>query len=234
MKLTRITKRFLESLAEVVETLNIEPITCKGHSLIVLVALILTGAAAFSKSPSLSASFLALSFLIAYAGGRPLRPWIRIVLLTLGWVTLISIPLPFMTNIKSEAIALAVPMSWKVNSHGIYIMILFILRAVAAASIFTSIIYLIGWKGMLRGLEGLHVPREIILLLVSSIVNIPILLREMAKMMLAREARVFNDTRLKDLWAILATVLGGLIVKSYEHAGRAEKAISARSFSQPH
>ncbi|MBS7631954.1 hypothetical protein KEJ47_10415, partial [Candidatus Bathyarchaeota archaeon] len=203
MKLTKIAKQFLESLAEVVETLNIEPITRRGQSLIVLLALVLTGAAAFSKSLLLSASFFVLSFLIACAGGKPLRPWIRIVSLTLGWVTLVSIPLPFMTHIKSDAITLALTISWRVNSNGIYIMIMFILRTIAAASIFTSIVYLIGWKGMVRGLVGLRVPREIIMLLLSSIVNIPLLLREVAKMMLAREARVFNDTRLKDLWAIL-------------------------------
>jgi len=86
-----------------------------------------------------------------------------------------------------------------------------------------------GWRKMIEGLEGLKVPREITSLLSPLIIHLPFLLREASKMLSAREARIVKNVGFKDSWKVLATVVGDLFIRSYEHAIRLDRAIRARN-----
>jgi len=110
-------------------------------------------------------------------------------------------------------------------------MIAFISRVVASAAIFTSFVSIMGWRRIIMGLEGLRIPRELTLLLNLSVIHIPLFLRESSKMLSAREARIMRKITFKEIWRILATVVGDLLLRSHEHAWRLEKAIRARSFA---
>lgn len=193
-------------------------------------ALILTGAVAFSRNFEFPVAMMILSLVLVILTRTPIRPWIRITLLILAWVTFVSVPLPFITPGESVINLSLSSIELRVTREGLYVMMAFISRTVSAASIFTSFSLMMGWRGIIRGLEGIRVPREITLLLNLSIIHIPLTLREASKMLSARDARIMKEIGLKDLWTMLATVVGDLLLRSYERAWRLEKAIRARSF----
>jgi energy-coupling factor transporter transmembrane protein EcfT len=222
----------LEGLAESIESLNIEPkLPFFNPTIAVVSALILTGVAAFSYDYKLPMVILILSFMLVILTRSPLFLWTRIVLFILAWATLVSIPLPFMIPGESITNLSLNPIELKVGREGFYLMVTFISRVVAAAAIFTSFAFMMGWRKIVKGLEGLRVPQEITLLLNLLIIHIPLLIREVSKMMSAREARIMRNAGFKEKWIILATVVGDILLRSNERASRLEKGIRARSFA---
>lgn len=232
MKLKSLSQRFLEGLAEAVDSLSsgTNP-ALFNPTIAVISALILTGTAAFSYGFKLSALIFAVSVVLVLLTRSPICTWAKILMFILTWATLVSIPVPFITlgaplaNLSLGSIEL------KVSREGLNAMITFISRVVAAAAIFTSFVSIMGWERIVRGLGGLQMPRELTLLLNLSIIHIPLFLREASMMLSAREARIMRKTRFKDVWRVLATVVGDLLLRSYERAWRLEKAIRSRSFT---
>ncbi|MCX8176149.1 MAG: energy-coupling factor transporter transmembrane protein EcfT, partial [Candidatus Bathyarchaeota archaeon] len=110
-------------------------------------------------------------------------------------------------------------------------MINFIVRVVSATAIFTSFVLMLGWKKTMEGLKGLGVPYEVVFFLMLSIIHIPLFLRETSKMLSAREARIVKKVKFRQIWGILSTVIGDILLKSHEHAWRLEKAVKARSLT---
>jgi energy-coupling factor transporter transmembrane protein EcfT len=153
----------------------------------------------------------------------------KIIILILSWATLVSIPLPFITPGKSVMSFTSNSMVLNITEEGLHIMIIFIIRIVSASSIFTAFVLVIGWRGIIKGLEFFRIPRELILLLKLSVIHIPLTIREAAKMISARDARIMKDIGAKELWKTLASVVGELFLRCYERAWRVDKAIKARS-----
>jgi energy-coupling factor transporter transmembrane protein EcfT len=147
----------------------------------------------------------------------------RIITLTLAWVILVSIPLPFITPGEPVMSFTFNSMVLNITEEGLHIMTIFILRIVSASSIFTAFVLIIGWRGIIRGLEFFRIPRELTLLLKLSVIHIPLTIREAAKMISARDARIMKGIGVK-------SVVGELFLRSYERAWRVDKAIKARSF----
>jgi cobalt/nickel transport system permease protein len=123
-------------------------------------------------------------------------------------------------------------MKLRATYEGVNSMTAFTSRVAASTAIFTSFASIMGWRRTVMGLEKLRMPRELAFLLTLSIIHIPLFLRESSKMLSAREARIMRKITLKEIWRILATVVGDLLLKSYEHAWRLNKAIEARSFTE--
>ncbi|HIE19048.1 TPA: hypothetical protein EYP75_04915 [Candidatus Bathyarchaeota archaeon] len=233
MRLRSLTHRFLEGLAETVGSLN----SGVDHALFnptiaVFSALILTGAAAFSYDFKLPALIFLISVGLVLMTRSPIRSWVRIIIFILAWAVIVSLPLPFIT-LGEPAVNLSVGLiELKASYEGIHSMMMFISRVTASAAIFTSFASIMGWRRTIIGLEGLRMPRELTFLLNLSIIHIPLFLRESSKMLSAREARVMRKATFKEIWKVLATVVGDLLLRSYEHAWRLEKAIKARSFTE--
>ncbi|WP_455278045.1 energy-coupling factor transporter transmembrane component T family protein [[Eubacterium] cellulosolvens] len=192
--------------------------------------MILTSVVSFSHNFELPLLILSLSIAIIILTKTPLRSWMKIITLTLAWATLVSIPLPFITPGKSVMSFTFNSMFLNITEEGIHIMIIFILRIVSASSIFTAFVLVIGWRGIIKGLEFFRIPRELTLLLKLSVIHIPLTIREAAKMISARDARIMKDIGVKELWKTLASVVGELFLRCYERAWRVDKAIKARSF----
>ena len=226
----KLTQRFLEGLAETINTLNREVVNPPFNPTItVLSALIFTSLAAFALDFKIPLLILTISIVLMVLTQAPIYSWIRIILFIFFWATIVSIPLPFITPGK-PLIELSIPLTTlKISFEGLDLMINFIARVVSAAAIFTTFILMLGWRKTVEGLEGLKIPREIVLFLMLSIIHIPLFLREISKMLSAREARIVKKVKFKQIWGILATVIGDLLLKSHEHAWRLEKAIEARS-----
>jgi cobalt/nickel transport system permease protein len=220
---------FLEGLAETINTLNYDSSSkFFNPSIAMLSTLILTGLASFSLNFKLQLLILFLSFLLMLLARSRIYPWLKIIAITTLWAATVSTPLIFTF---SGGLA-SVTLGWVelgISLEGLYLMIMFTIRVVAAASVFTAFIFILGWRGVIDGLRGLKVPGSIVSLISLSIVYIPFLIREMVRMLSAREARIVRKTGFRKLWYVLASVVGDLILRSYEHAWRLEKAIKARS-----
>ncbi|MBS7646044.1 hypothetical protein KEJ44_08440 [Candidatus Bathyarchaeota archaeon] len=228
----RLTHKFLESLADAMNTLDHEASPKSFNPVIALTsALILTGTAAFSRTPRLPLLILLLSIILLQSTRSPMDPWIKLQLFILSWAIVVGIPLPFITEGKPLTGLYIGPLALNVSSEGLEAMLSFVTRVLAAAGIFTSLTYIIGWRGAVKGMEGLKVPREVTFLLGTSIIYIPLFLREAVKMLSAREARLIAKPKLRDAWRLIATIVGDLILRGYEHSWRLEKAIRARSFA---
>lgn len=217
-------------MAETIDSLNTEARVPLNRPLVTASALILTSAVAFSHDFEFPLLILLLSIGIMILTNTPFRPWMRIITLTLAWVILVSIPLPFITPGEPVMSFTFNSMVLNITEEGLHIMIIFILRIVSASSIFTAFVLIIGWRGIIRGLEFFRIPRELTLLLKLSVIHIPLTIREAAKMISARDARIMKGIGVKKLWITLASVVGELFLRSYERAWRVDKAIKARSF----
>lgn len=223
---------FLESLAETISTLNYEPNSnFFNPSVAILSALILTGIASFSFEPKLPLLILAVSVMLMILTHSRVYSWIKITLLITLWAVAVSIPLLFITP---GDLIISIPLKLvelKISREGLNAMMVFTIRVVAAGAIFTAFIFILGWRKTMEGLRGLQIPRDVVFLLTLSIIYIPFLLREAAKILSAREARIVRRVKFREVWYVLASVIGDLLLKSYEHAWRLEKAIRARSFT---
>ena len=231
MKLRALTERFLRSLAEAMDSLNIEPTsTSLNPTIAVLSVLGLTVSAAFSYGFILPVLILAVSVALILLTRSPVRKWIKILLFASVWAAIVSGPLPFITPGEPIAASSLGLIELEISREGLNTMITFISRVVAATAVFTSLAFAMGWRRIVTGLEGLRIPPQLGLLLNLSIIHIPLFLRETVKMLSARESRIMRKTRVREVWGVLSTVVGDLLLRSYEHAWRLEKAIKARSF----
>ena len=230
LRMNGFVQRFLKGLAEIFDSLNIErEFPFSNPTIAIVSALILTTVAAFSYDFRLSVSILILSFMLITFTRSPIISFAKIMLFVFLWTTFVSIPTLFITHGETLVHFSLNSFKLQISFEGLYTMITFIARVVSAAAIFTSLTLLIGWRKIIRGLEGLRVPKEITLLLNLSIIHMPFLLREASKMLSAREARIVKNAGLKDSWLMLATVVGDLFIRSYERALGLERAIRARS-----
>ncbi|UCE29358.1 MAG: hypothetical protein JSV85_01085 [Candidatus Bathyarchaeota archaeon] len=231
MKLRNLTERFLENLAEAVDSLSVGSTPSSlNPTIAVLSALVLTGTAAFSYGFALPALILAISVVLVLLAHSSVRQWTKILLFVSVWVALVSAPLPFITPGKSIAVLSLGLIELGVSFEGLNEMIAFISRTTAAAAIFTSFASAMGWRRIVNGLEGLRMPGQFGLFLNLSIIHIPLFLRETAKMLSARESRIVRKIRIREVWRVLSTVVGDLLLRGYERSWRLEKAINARSF----
>lgn len=229
----KLTKHFLEGLAETIEALNRQPNqTFFNPVMAVFSVLILTGIAAFSLEVKLPLTILVLSVILIFLTHSSFCSWARVLGFVVGWALIVSIPVLFITPGKILA---SLPLHFvelKVSLEGLNAMIAFAFRVVASAAIFTTFTLMLGWRGVMKGLEDLKIPREIAFSLTLSIIHIPLFLRELTKMLSAREARIVKNMGVKELWGTLATVIGDLLIKSHEHMWRLEKAMKARNLTQ--
>lgn len=230
MRISGLVQKFLEGLAEIIDSLNSEKeISYFNPTVVLASAIILTGVAAFSYDFKISIFILLLSFILVVVTRSSIISFTKITLFVLFWATLVSFPSLFITQgeILTQFSFNAIKL--EISIEGINTMITFIARVVSAAAIFTSLALIMGWRKMIEGLEGLRVPREITSLLILLIIQLPFLLREASKMLSAREARIVKNVGFKDSWKVLATVVGDLFIRSYEHAIRLDRAIRARN-----
>ncbi|WP_455276860.1 energy-coupling factor transporter transmembrane component T family protein [[Eubacterium] cellulosolvens] len=230
MRISGFVQKFLEGLAEIIDSLNSEKeISYFNPTVVLTSAIILTGVAAFSYDFQIPIFILLLSFILVAVTRSSITSFTKIILFVLFWATLVSLPSLFIT--QGEILAQFSFNSIKIgiSFEGINTMIIFIARVVSAAAIFTSLAFIMGWRKMIESLEGLRVPREITSLLILLIIQLPFLLREASKMLSAREARIIKNVGFKDSWKVLATVVGDLFIRSYEHAIRLDRAIKARN-----
>lgn len=104
-----------------------------------------------------------------------------------------------------------------------------LLRATAAAMLVTLMVQCLGLTRLIRGLRGLGFPSKMLFILMVYIRYIPIMLRQLIKLLSAREARlVCNTNKLRSSWLMLSTVVGSLLIKGFDKAFKLQVALKAR------
>lgn len=196
-----------------------------------LSAVLLTGVAAFSGSLIIPLLIVSASFALITFARSQVVVWAKITLIALIWSAVISSPLLFTYPGEAQLHAHLGVLSLSISRDGVNVASLFILRVASAAAIFASLTLTLGWRGIIVGLKGLYVPRELIALLGVSIVQIPLFMRDALRMLLAREARVMKRFGVKSVWQVLSTVVGDLLIIGLARSSRVDKAIRARVFS---
>lgn len=107
----------------------------------------------------------------------------------------------------------------------------YVLRATGATSFLLTMTVVAGWEGLSEFVRRLKLP-DAALILMTYVKMIAVLLRDTSKILLSREARLFENTGLKNLLTH-ATVIGDLIIRSSERGRRTFLAIEARTLGTP-
>ncbi len=227
-----LTRRFLNELAEIFDSINIEgKRDFLDPTLAAVSSIILTGMAAFTSDIKLLGVIFVVGGILVLSSHSSFRIWIKIVTLITAYTLSVSIPAVFLIPGRIIADISFSPVTLRVSYEGVMETLIFTLRAAASASIFTAFTLVLGWRRLMDGLRRLRIPKEIIQLLIFSIIYIPLFLKEALKMLSAREARIMRRIKLRDTWKVLATVIGDLMLRSYEVSWRLEKAVRARTFT---
>lgn len=222
-----LTSVFLEAIAEVVEVIGYdrEPLITPHIGLII--AVILTSVVSFSRFFFAPVIYVASSLLLAFFLRVRLGMWVKPVFFTLFITFFASLPSLFIASND----ALPSLFSLEVTFDGVLRFSSVVLRAVAAASIFTVITIHLGWRGIVDGLRRLHVPLGLIFLIGLFIKYVPVFLRDVVRMMAAREARTTSHG-LKIVWRNFSSVVGDLILRAFHRSWRLQLAFKARGFGE--
>ncbi len=227
----RLTQGFLEGLAEIMEDLNRESeLRYVSPRVAVFSALFMTFLAAFTCKPATMVIILSVSLAVVLLSRVKLKSWLKVVGINILWALVVVLPLLVSRYgaVRYQWTTLNAPL----GCEGISGVFSFIARVGLSAAVFTAFIFALGWRRLVEGLSDLGLPKELVFELGLVIISLPPLLRELSKMISAREARIVGETKLTGFWRVLATVAGDLLVRGYERAWRVEKAVRARTFGR--
>lgn len=232
MRSSGLVSSFLNGIADAIEALSRDynP-SFFNPSLGILVAVLTTGIVSFSSCITVPLTALALSALLVAVLSRRFTEWARPVLFALFIATFVSAPLPCITP-GDPLITLSLGRaSVQITLSGVRDAALLILRTVGAAAMFTAIVMHLGWQGLVRGLRGLRIPRELALMVGFFVKYAPMFLRDACRMIAAREARLISRRRYYiAAWVGLTSVIGEIVLRSYWRASMVSMAMKARSF----
>jgi energy-coupling factor transporter transmembrane protein EcfT len=108
-----------------------------------------------------------------------------------------------------------------------------ILRISSSAGFIILILHLLGIRGLGISLRQMGVPGKWVDTLILTIIFIPVMSRELIKIMMGRESRIVVDRpRLRRVWQLLSTVVGEVIIKGYFRAYRLQLTLKARLINE--
>lgn len=232
MKPRNLTHRFLENLARTVDLLDggVKK-TDLNPTITVFSAFTLTMVATLSPDFRLQTLIFFIGVGMILLTHSRICEWAKVTFLVALWATIVTAPAAVIMGGETVAKLSVGLIELKISREGIDAVAKLVSRVLASTAVLTSFTMVMGWKEIILGLEGLKVPKEVTSLLKISITNMPLVLRDVSRMLSAREARVMRDIKLRELWMILSTVVGDILVRGFERAWRLEKSVEARSFA---
>jgi len=212
--------RLLEEIGEVLTALNREfPGTSRiGCTSFTLSILALTFSASFSRGIYAPTLVLALSAILALFLKVDVRAWAKLVSMIFAVTLLISSPL------IAYGLTTSTPLV-------VYHTAEFVARCTSAASTLAVGALYVGWRGWLTTMRTLRAPEELLWMLTVFVTTTPVILREVARLVVARSCRIVSEGGLRITWGVLSSVVGDLLVRSYERARMLGMAMEARGFS---
>ncbi|MEM2021024.1 MAG: hypothetical protein QXP80_02210 [Zestosphaera sp.] len=208
---TLITRKFLESMSDVVDIISTEGCDCNPVFFLTssLATVVVTS---FTSNPLVILTSLTTSFVLLGVSKR-LRTSLERLASASVYVLAFSLIalLPFLLNGEAN------------------LYLLYVFRALGATLLLLTSTSTLGWRGLSNAMQRLRIP--IMTSLVTMYVRlISTLMRDTSRMLLGREARILRRSELRDL-PTYATAVGDLILRSEERGRRAALAVEARTLS---
>jgi energy-coupling factor transporter transmembrane protein EcfT len=225
---------FLSNLADIFDLLSSESRHRFNPAIGLTSAVILATATSFSNGFLTPLFIIAVSIMLGLFTGLSLRKWLPPILLILAATLAVSAPLPYVNGTISGEYVRVSAFNVPFDHGSLHSALIFTLRVVAAASIFTVFMVNIGWSGLIRGLTMLKIPKEFIYLLGLFLKSIPLILRDTTRIIAGRESRTLKRLRIKGIWYIIVSVAGDLFMRGYMRSWKLSLAMNARGFNIVH
>jgi len=212
-------------MAEVIEAFSVERGDREGLPdpralLVSLIALAI--AVSFSRSIYPPIIVLAMSIPLSRALGVKLRSMARVATAISAFVLAVTLPMAlYRAYLDDSSLSNLVALA--------QVLAPLLVRCVAATLMLVLMAQSLGLTGLITGLRGLRVPPKALFVLMLFLRYVPIMLRDAARLLSAREARMASGTnRIKSSWLVLSTVAGSLFIRGFDRAYRLQMAFKAR------
>lgn len=225
-----LVSSFLNGIADVLEVLLIERGEGRvflDNRAILISFLALTVAVSFSRTMHAPLIALSVGLLIAWALKVKIRSLLKVMVAMTGFVIAITLPMALYQAYLTYAVRMdfITVITTTIASNVIPLL----LRSVAAITIVTLMVQSLGLTGLIKGLKGLRFPSSLLFVIMVYMRYIPLMLRQAAKIISAREARLVSKVnRVKSSWLILSTVIGSLFTRGFDRAYRLQMTFKAR------
>ena len=221
-----LTQSLLNNIIDVLDYLNRQFKPTQNPVNVMLNGLVLTILASFTENELILTLIFIYSIVYLLISRTSIYMWFKI-LLTASIFSLIII-LPY---IACSIYRLEVPAYIAGKDYNFRQLFIFVARVSVSISVFTAFITSIGWYGVLNSLKYLRFPNSLITVFLHVMINLPLLFIEFSRVIAAREARILNKTGFYNIWRLLSSALGDVVVRGYYRAGIAGKAMSSRIFT---
>jgi cobalt/nickel transport system permease protein len=194
-------------------------------TLVFIAAVVLTPAGSWL---AYSLYFLVIATLILLSG-VPLLYILRRSLVIIPFVLLVAIFIPFFR--QGEAAFTFNIWAWHISLTRDGLQLLGSILAKSWLSILSLVVLTstTGFASLLRGMEQLHMPRVMVMLLSFMYRYIFLLTDEVMRMKQARDSRSFSGKKLRQIITI-GNMIGTLFIRSYERGERVYAAMVSRGF----
>ncbi|MEM0458460.1 MAG: CbiQ family ECF transporter T component [Thermofilaceae archaeon] len=208
MRYRPLAPALLEQLGAILDELSSTGKPPADPWIVLLSGLLLNAVASFARSPLVPVLALAFGALLSSIS-RKLKAWLKTTLLVAAFTSVVAAPAALQGGLPEALLLLA--------------------RASGAAGAFIGAVASLGWFWLLFGLSQLRLLNPLTWQLWLTIRMIPAFSRAAARMLAAREARVFVSSRKAALEAAGST-LGDLLLEGYRRARALSMAVAARAF----
>ena len=228
--MNKIISRFLRDLAEIVDRINVDGRPRKAVVPMFTVSVILTFLVSIMDDPRIWLVASAYVIILIIASRHMLRFISKAILYLVFLSVIIGLPILVTGNTSINSIHDIVTVRYQLST-GLPEFVKFVVRVTLAPLPLIATLYFIGWPNLARQLYSVPLLRKITALTTIFILHLPRLLRHTLSLLLAREARHF-DNSLKRQWKSLSTVVGDLIITSASYSRKMQQAIEARTFNE--
>jgi len=230
VRLSKEAQRVLEALSEWMQAVE-----APGRSLLAEAdarAVVLSAAASVSAvslaSRSLAAPALAAAIAFVAAGGGR---W-RALKVSAAWalfMAAVALPLIFMVPGEPVASLSLLGLRATATREGVLKAVHLVARVFGSVSMLLAMVVGAGAYRFIAGIAALGAPKHMVEALWGLFRLAPLQIRDMAKLLQAREARVLADTGLLASWRWASTAVSALLLKSFDRAHSRKLALEARA-----
>lgn len=174
------------------------------------------------------AAYTALILALILLARLPILATLRRSLVVLPFVLLVALSIPFLKGDEPMPVGSYNLGPLSLSRSGLLILWNVTIKSWLSALATITLLSTGSLPELLQGLEGLRVPRSLVLLLSFLLRYFPMFASQVARMQRALEARSWRGIRQLSL---LGNLVGALFIRSYERGERIYKAMLARGFT---
>lgn len=224
-----LAEKFLSEIAEIMEFLSIYNAKPKiSPKILVTSSLIIVFLVAFSKTLYFVLATLAYMMLLIIILKVNAKVITKVIVLALFLSIIPAVPLIIS---KTGYISGLNDLGTQVTFIGVKAFITFVLRVIVSSGIFVVPIAYFGWSKLLAYLEYWKPFNSVVSILKILVTTIPKTLRHMLSLLVAREARIFNND-LSRSWKTLSSVVGDVLLACNSFSKELILGINARTFGK--